>query len=51
MSARPQICLPDWPWWNRHPLTWIEALSAEEEEEEALEKKKKKKTSKPKVKQ
>ena len=24
------ICLPDWPWWNRHPIHW---LPGEEEEE------------------
>ena len=33
------ICLPDWPWWNRHPLKWLEPP----EEEEIVEKRKKKK--------
>mmetsp|Transcript_25637 Transcript_25637/g.68512 ORF Transcript_25637/g.68512 Transcript_25637/m.68512 type:complete len:110 (+) Transcript_25637:71-400(+) len=36
------ICLPDWPWWNRHPLEWL----PEPEEEEETEKKKKKKKDK-----
>lgn len=22
------VCLPDWPWWNRHPLEWLPARSA-----------------------
>lgn len=22
------ICLPDWPWWNRHPLDWLPARSS-----------------------
>ena len=35
-----QICLPDWPWWNRHPLEWLEVV--EEEEPPPKEKKKKK---------
>uniref|UniRef100_A0A7S3BMF8 Signal peptidase complex subunit 1 n=1 Tax=Haptolina ericina TaxID=156174 RepID=A0A7S3BMF8_9EUKA len=34
------ICLPDWPWWNRHPLDWV---PAPEEEEVEVKKKKKKK--------
>ena len=34
------VCLPDWPWWNRHPLEWLPA--EEEEEEQEAEKKKKK---------
>ena len=33
------VCLPDWPWWNRHPLEWLPA--EEEEEEQEAEKKKK----------
>ena len=24
----PQICLPDWPWWNRHPLDWLPVTTA-----------------------
>ena len=36
-----QICLPDWPWWNRHPLKWLEAP-----EDEELEKEEKKKVKK-----
>ena len=43
-----QICLPDWPWWNRHPLEWLEPL--EDEEEEAKEKVKKVKKEKKKEK-
>ena len=31
------VCLPDWPWWNRHPLNCLEAP----EEEEFVEKRKK----------
>lgn len=34
-----KVCLPDWPWWNRHPLEWLEPL----EEDPEPEKKKKKK--------
>jgi len=26
------ICLPDWPWWNRHPVAWIPVDSDEEDE-------------------
>jgi signal peptidase complex subunit 1 len=22
------VCLPDWPWWNRHPLDWLPARSS-----------------------
>jgi len=29
------LCLPDWPWWNRHPLEWREAPDEEEDEDEA----------------
>ena len=36
-----QICLPDWPWWNRHPLNWREVPDDEEDEEPKVEKKKK----------
>ena len=43
-----QICLPDWPWWNRHPLEWLEPL--EDEEEEPKEKVKKVKKEKKKEK-
>ena len=39
----PQVCLPDWPWWNRHPLQWIEVVEEVEEEKKEVEKKKKKK--------
>lgn len=42
-----QICLPDWPWWNRHPLKWLE-VPDEDEVEEKVEKKKKKKVAKAK---
>jgi hypothetical protein len=49
-----QLCLPDWPWWNRHPLNWLEAPEEEEEEEEVAatekRKKKKEKSNKEKVK-
>ena len=38
------ICLPDWPWWNRHPLQWLEAPE-EGGEKEGGEKKKKKKSA------
>ena len=48
-DAGPQICLPDWPWWNRHPLEWLEPLE-EEPEKEVGEKKKKKKADKAKAK-
>jgi len=41
------ICLPDWPWWNRHPLKWLEVVE-EDEVEEKVEKKKKKKAAKAK---
>jgi hypothetical protein len=37
-----QICLPDWPWWNRHPLPWIQVDSGEEEEAPAAPVKKSK---------
>ena len=37
----PQICLPDWPWWNRHPLEWLEV-----QEEEVKKVKKEKKPNK-----
>ena len=37
------ICLPDWPWWNRHPLEWLESIVEEVDEKEPVEKKKKKK--------
>ena len=41
-----QVCLPDWPWWNRHPLEWLEVPEDDEEElEEKKKKKKKEKTS------
>ena len=43
------VCLPDWPWWNRHPLEWLEPLE-EEPEKEVGEKKKKKKADKAKAK-
>ena len=46
VSHRAQICLPDWPWWNRHPLKWLEAPDLEEEEELKAEKKAKKKKEK-----
>lgn len=39
-SLAALICLPDWPWWNRHPVAWLEA------EEPAQEEKKKEKTPK-----
>ena len=42
-SISAVICLPDWPWWNRHPLKWLEVPDAPEEKEPV--KKKKKKTS------
>ena len=41
-SCASQVCLPDWPWWNRHPLNWLEV--PEEEDEKPTEKKKKKKS-------
>ena len=41
-----QICLPDWPWWNRHPLKWLEAPEDEELEKEEKKKVKKVKTAK-----
>jgi len=44
-----QICLPDWPWWNRHPLEWLEPLE-EEEPKEKVKKVKKDKTKKEKAK-
>jgi len=22
------VCLPDWPWWNRHPLDWLPARNS-----------------------
>ena len=42
LLLRSQICLPDWPCWNRDPLEWL----PEPEEEEEVEKKKKKKKEK-----
>ena len=36
------ICLPDWPWWNLHPVEWLPEEEEEEEEEEEPVKKKKK---------
>ena len=57
-ATHRQLCLPDWPWWNRHPLEWREAPDEEEDEEELKkekaekaakkEKKKKDKTKKDK---
>ena len=38
--APPQVCLPDWPWWNRNEIEWLEA--AEEELDDVKKKKKKK---------
>ena len=28
------ICLPDWPWWNLHPVEWLPEEEEEEEEED-----------------
>lgn len=42
----PQICLPDWPWWNRHPLEWREVPDEDEVEEKKKKAKKKDKESK-----
>eukprot|EP00325_Prymnesiales_sp_UTEX-LB-985_P006201 CAMPEP_0174707714 /NCGR_PEP_ID=MMETSP1094-20130205/10153_1 /TAXON_ID=156173 /ORGANISM="Chrysochromulina brevifilum, Strain UTEX LB 985" /LENGTH=77 /DNA_ID=CAMNT_0015906139 /DNA_START=193 /DNA_END=426 /DNA_ORIENTATION=+ len=42
------ICLPDWPWWNRHPLKWLESAEEEDVVDEKVEKKKKKKVTKAK---
>lgn len=33
-SISAVICLPDWPWWNRHPIEWVEAPEDEDEDEE-----------------
>ena len=50
-SSHPtQICLPDWPWWNRHPLEWLE-VQEEEAGEGGKEKKKKKNKDKEKDKE
>ena len=35
------VCLPDWPWWNRHPLKWLDAPELEEEDLQVEKKKKK----------
>lgn len=44
------ICLPDWPWWNRNPVSWIPYDSEEEEEEEEPAKPKKEKNKEKKKK-
>ena len=40
---RAQICLPDWPCWNRHPLEWREVPEEEEEPKKKVPKEKKEK--------
>ena len=42
------VCLPDWPWWNQHPVEWLPDPEDDEEEEEEDEPKKKKKKEKKK---
>lgn len=24
--ANPQVCIPDWPMYNRNPVTWLEEI-------------------------
>lgn len=45
-----QICLPDWPWWNRHPLEWLEPMEDEVEEKVKVKKVKSDKPKKEKAK-
>merc|ERR1719183_234631 len=33
-------CFPAWPWWNRNPVTWVEAKEAPPEKENKDDKKK-----------
>mmetsp|Transcript_38762 Transcript_38762/g.51077 ORF Transcript_38762/g.51077 Transcript_38762/m.51077 type:complete len:102 (+) Transcript_38762:128-433(+) len=48
------ICVPNWPWFNRHPIKWLEEIpasgSSKKKSENSETKKKKKKKDKEKEK-
>merc|ERR1712183_661257 len=37
------LCLPSWPWWNRHPVAWLDPKPEPEKESKESKKAKPKK--------